>query len=207
MNKILFVILHGSVYKNRYDNIIKTWGKNVDCIFYSDYEDINKNIFKVSDRKDYNSNEEKHINSLSFVYNNFKNYEWFFFCDDDTFVNTDNLFNFLNDADKNYIHGTVLKGTYKNNLNLEYCSGGAGYLIHINILKIISENIKILNTGYSDVTLGLFLKENNIKHKHSDYFNTQPPNFYKINTLDTKKYITFHYIKTMEEMQTLYLNS
>ena len=44
MKKILYVILHGSMNSSRYFNVKETWGKNVDCLFYSDHEDIEKNI-------------------------------------------------------------------------------------------------------------------------------------------------------------------
>ena len=40
--KILVSILHGSMFPSRYDNVIKTWGKDIDHIFYSDHEDLEK---------------------------------------------------------------------------------------------------------------------------------------------------------------------
>ena len=73
MKKILYVILHGSINKERFYNIKETWGSNVDTLFYSDYEELDKNIIKVSNRNDYHSNEEKHINVLKFVNNNIQN--------------------------------------------------------------------------------------------------------------------------------------
>ena len=92
MKKILYVILHGEVYKERYHNIKDTWGKDKDLLFYGDYEDIDKGIIKVSENKSYRSNEEKHINVLKYFNENSNyNYEWFFFCDDDTFVNVNKL--------------------------------------------------------------------------------------------------------------------
>ena len=202
MKKIIFVILHGSVYKDRYDTIVSTWGKDVDLLFYSDYEDKDKNIIKVSNRNDYHSNEEKHIHVLNFLKNNYTNYEWFFFCDDDTFVNTKKLMNCLDSFNPNSVHGSVMS-CYPRDKSLKYCSGGAGYLIHRNLINKISENIKVINSGYSDVTLGYFLRENNIDVVNYDWFRSQPPSYFNYKIEEISNYITFHYIKTKEEMSKL----
>lgn len=200
--KILFVILHGLKNKSRYFTIKNTWGKDVDLLFYSDYEDLEKNIIKVSNRTDYHSNEEKHINILKFLENNHKNYDWFFFCDDDTFVNTKKLIDNLENFDSRCVNGSVIN-CWPKDFTLNYCSGGAGYLIHRSLLDIISKNIRVLNSGYSDVTLGLFLRDNNIKSINYDWFNTQAPNFYGYDFSVAHNYITFHYIKTEDDMINL----
>jgi hypothetical protein len=200
---ILYVVLHGSMYADRYFNVKETWGKSVDCLFYSDHEDSEKNIIKVSDRTDYHSNEEKHINSLIYVSNNIKDYEWFFFCDNDTFVNTEKLESLLSQFDKDSVHGSILNRHWPADTSLNFCSGGAGYLIHNELLDKITQNISILNTGCSDVTLGLCLRDLGIKSVNYDLFNSQPPAFHNIPISETKNYITFHYIKTLEEMQKL----
>jgi hypothetical protein len=202
MKNILYVILHGEIYKDRYKNIKETWGKNVDCIFYSDYDD--KNVIKVSNRTDYRSNEEKHIKILHYVNQNIKNYEWYFFCDDDTFVNTKKLSEYSKTANKNLIHGSVLEGTWSIDKNLKYCSGGAGYLIHYTLLDHITKNLRILKTGYSDVTLGIHLRNINVGLQDNIGFKSQNPSFFDIPIEDTTNYITFHYIKTYDEMSTLY---
>jgi len=173
IKKVLYVLLHGSINPQRYYNVKESWGKNVDCLFYSDHNDVDKNIIKVSDRTDYHSNEEKHINSLHYVSTNIKDYEWFFFCDDDTFVNTQKLEGLLDTFDKNSIHGSLLdEGNWPMDKSLNFCSGGAGYLIHSELLTNIIEHIKILNTGCSDVTLGLHLRTLNIKSINHNFFKS-----------------------------------
>lgn len=211
MKKILYVILHGSTNPDRYFNVKETWGKDVDCIFYSDHEDKEKNIIKVSDRTDYHSNEDKHVNVIKYLGENINNYEWFFFCDDDTFVNTKKLEELSDNFDKNKVHGQMLKTDNSNGIPLpspilEYCSGGAGYLIHNKILKIIKQNIRLLDTGYSDVTLGLILRDLNILVSDSDYFKSQSPWFYGYTDEIMKNYISFHYVKTKNEMEHILNN-
>jgi len=202
MKKILYVILHGSMNPSRYFNIKETWGKDVDCLFYSDHEEIEKNIIKVSDRKDYHSCELKHVNVIQYVSNNIKDYEWLFFCDDDTFVNTKKLENLLDTFDKNSVHGSVIH-SWPEDFSLGYCSGGAGYLIHSKLLEKISKNIRLLNTGYSDVTLGLCLREQNIPVFDYELFRCGPPSFYGYQDDVIKNHITFHYIITKDNMVNL----
>jgi hypothetical protein len=54
--KILYVIMHTQNQNERYDNVMNTWGRDVDCIFYSDHEDLNKNIIISSNDTSYKSN-------------------------------------------------------------------------------------------------------------------------------------------------------
>jgi len=203
MKKILYVILHGVVNKHRYDNVMNTWGKGKDVLFYADYNDDDKNIIKVSNNTSYSSNEEKYINIIKFLNGNDKyNYEWFFFCDDDTFVNTKKLEDSLDTFDSNFVNGSILN-SWAIDFSLNYCSGGAGYLINFYLLEKINLNIKNYNTGWSDVSLGLSLRESNIKCFNSPLFNSQPPEFYNIEISDIKNYISFHYIKTEDKMKIM----
>lgn len=190
----------------RYTNVVDTWGKNVDFLFYSDHEDIDKKIIKVSDRTDYQSNEEKHINIIQYVSDNITGYDWYFFCDDDTFVNTKKLESFVVDLDKNCVHGSLLPGTWSNDKSLNYCSGGAGYLLHTDTIKLIRPNVRSFSTGFADVTLGLILREMNIKSINYHLFCSQPPEYINVPVTEVKNYISFHYIKTYEKMTELFNN-
>jgi hypothetical protein len=162
MKKILYVILHTCTRPDRYDGVVNSWGKDVEFLFYSDCDNKDKKILKVSDNSSYSSNEPKHINVIKYLVENDYQYEWFFFCDDDTFVNTKNLEKNLDLFDRDKINGSILDGTWPRDRKLKYCSGGAGYLIHKTLLPIISKTIKI-GSGYSDVSLGICAKELNIE--------------------------------------------
>ncbi len=204
MKKILYVILHGEVYKERYFNIKNTWGVNRDLLFYGDYEDNTKEIIKVSNNTSYNSNEEKHINVLKFLNKNTKyEYDWFFFCDDDTFVNVNKLEELLPTFDVNCVHGSVLVNSWGSDSTFIYCSGGAGYLINHKLLEKINLGLKNHNTGYSDVSLGLSLREMGINNINSTLFNSQPPSNYDYSLDDIKDYVSFHYIKTEDDMKKM----
>ena len=47
---------------DRQKNVLNTWGKNQDLFFYSDDEGKDEMTIKVTDKSDYWSLEEKHIN-------------------------------------------------------------------------------------------------------------------------------------------------
>ncbi len=203
---ILYVILHGASSKDRYENIVETWGKDKNIIFYSDYEDLDKKIYKVSNRTDYHSAEEKHLNVITLIKEKFASYDWFFFCDDDTFVNTKNLEN--ENFDKNFIHGYVITGEWPHDVTLPFCSGGAGYLVSKENLFKIAENIFIPHTGTSDVSFGVIVKNCNLYFLNNEKFNSQAPEFYENKEDKLKNFITFHYIKTKEhQLQLLELAS
>lgn len=196
MKKILYVILHTCTRPDRHDGIVNSWGKDVDYIFYADCDNEEKKIVKVSDDSTYSSNEPKHINVIKYLIENDYQYDWFFFCDDDTFVNTKRLENNLENFDVEKINGYVLKGTWKKDLTLNYCSGGAGYLIHKTLLTKISETIKTTDSGYSDVSLGLCAKDLNIEYNHNEDFRSQNPDYYKVDKTLIKDIFTFHYISS-----------
>lgn len=194
MKNILYVILHTCTRPERYDGVVNTWGQNVDFLFYSDCENEEKKIVKMSDDTSYKSNESKHINVLKYLIEKDYQYEWFFFCDDDTFVNTKNLENNLDSFDPTKITGNLLVGTWNKDLTLSYCSGGAGYLIHKNLLTEIFKVIRITDSNYSDVSLGICAKELNIEFSNHKGFKSQSPEFYEETFSDIKDNFTYHYI-------------
>jgi hypothetical protein len=201
--KILYSILHGKSCVERVDNVIGTWGQDVDIVFYSDYDNLEKKVYKVTDKKGYWDLEEKHINGFKFINDKFGDYEWYFFCDDDTFVNTTEVYNFLNFCNEDIVYGYLIN-CWSKNTSLFYHSGGAGVLISKKIMNKISEEIDVKGTKFADVTLGLFLYENNIKTENNNLFKSETPEHYKISKNEIKKYITFHHIKTFEQMDSLY---
>jgi len=203
MKKILYVILHTCVRPERYDGVVNSWGQNVDFLFYSDCDHEEKKIVKVCDDSSYSSNEPKHVNVIKYLVENSYDYEWFLFCDDDTFVNTKNLEDSLHLFDTNKINGSVLRGTWGTDTTLDYCSGGAGYIIHKTLLTSIAESIKTTNSGYSDVSLGICCRELGIALKHNDNFKSQNPKFYNEDMTLINDIFTFHYI-TPELMTEMY---
>lgn len=196
--------MHGINCKDRYKNVVETWGKDIDYIFYSDYEDEKKKIIKTSNNISYYGLEEKILNASKKINEIYCDYDWFFFCDDDTFVNTKLLISKLETFDENYVHGQILVHGWRIDPSLIFCSGGAGTLMHKKLLQKLSSNIKNNNIGIADVSLCMNMRDNKIEIKNSNLFYNNTPQSKNIKESDYKNYITFHNIKTEEMMKHLY---
>jgi hypothetical protein len=193
MKKILYLLLTTEKYKSRQDNVLQSWGNGVDLFFYSEHEDLNRNVIKVTDL---NNVEEKQIKVFKTIQDLFYNkYEWYFFGDDDTFVNTTLLEKEIDNYDKTKIHGSDIYGCWN---DLHYPSGGAGFIIHNNIINNFFES-KNFNVGYSDVTFGLNMREKKLELSNNDKFLSQHLNYYNIPLENANQYITFHYVNNNEE--------
>jgi len=204
MINILYCVLHGSVHPDRYNNVINSWGKDQNLLFYSDTEDPNKNIVKVTDRTDYHSNEEKNVNVFKriFLDKKFHNYDFYFFCDNDTFVNTRNLEDFLSnkDIDTNKLYG-IKANSWPADKSLYYCGGGAGYIMSHSLLFNVFHECKNYQTGYSDVSVGLYAREKGIDVINCKYLHSFPPGSpYNFPYEKIADQISFHYIKRLEDM-------
>lgn len=199
--KILALILHGQKSSQRFENISKTWGQEIDFLFYSDHNSFK--TIKVTDRNDYASAELKQINIINDLPKEHLDYDWYLFCDDDTFINAKLLLSKIDSFDPEEITGQLIQ-CWQPDPTLCYLSGGAGFLMSNKILKSIKGRIPNYNSGYSDVTMGLFYRENNIKIKHSELFMSQNPEFYNVSDNNISKFISFHYIKDYETMRKMH---
>jgi hypothetical protein len=206
MKKILYLILHTNKQSDRYNHLVDTWLIGKDFIFYSDHEDLEKNVIKVSNDDTYKSNEEKFVNVLRNFPEKYLDYEWYFFVDNDTFVNTKKLESILSELNPEHFYGQKISSWGKDK-SLEYLSGGAGKLVSNQNLRQMSNSIEHKHTTYADVCMGLYMRENHKNIVNMDYFKSQPPSFYNIELSEVKNYISFHYIKNKEEMIELYKSS
>lgn len=200
---------------NRIDSIKNTWGKHINHLFYGDYEDLNKNIIKVSNDDTYHSNEEKQINCLNIFKKSYvsilDSYEWILLSDDDTFINYKLIFQMMKDFDEDKIYGYVLNNTtdsdnpIRKNINIpfnfSYIAGGNGCFISTKLIKKINlfKNYKL---GYSDISLGFNFIHNNIKLHHVDnccrYYS-------KLDSLyDMSNLYSVHYVTNDDSMMSLY---
>jgi len=200
----------------RINPIKNTWGKHIDHLFYADYEDLNKNVIKVSDDDTYHSNEEKQINSLNIFKQSYSSildsYDWILLADDDTFINYKLIFEMIKNFDEDKVYGYILNEITDNDnpirkntdipLNFSYIAGGNGCFISTKLIKKINlfKNYKL---GYSDVSLGLNFIDNNIKLEH---INNCCRYYSKLDTqYNISNLYSFHYV-TDDNMMFLYNN-
>ena len=158
---------------------------------------------KVSDDSSYHSNEEKFVN----IFNRLEqsSHEWYMFIDDDTWVNTKLLSERINLLNRSVVHGQKIN-CWPGDYSLYYLSGGAGILIHRDLYSAYRGRLNNYRSGYSDVSLGLFMRDQKIPCVNEDGFFSQPPSFYLKGGSEqeiVENSISFHYIKTEEEHRRL----
>ena len=209
MKKIIYILLTCEKYQNRQDNVLKTWGQNKNVFFYSEHEDKSRNVIKVCDENlsDYGSITLKQkfiFEKLEELFYN--DYEWFFFGDDDTFVNTSLLESDLDTFDKTKVIGLDYS-MYWNGVT--YASGGAGMVINREIIsKFFKYNEGPFGCGgekYPDITFGYNMQFNNVLLDSSPLFNGEHPTHYGVSLDNCKTQYTYHRIHTLEEME--YMNN
>lgn len=200
MNDILFCLDHTQIYRYRYDLVLSTWGQDVPIQFYSDYQA--DNVIQVSEDTSFHSGEEKHVNFINHLLATELKYNWYFFCDDDTFVNTKLLLSILPKFASDKAYGQIIY-CWSEDWDLGYFSGGAGWLINKELLITMKPVINH-KTFHSDVCLGIHMKNLGIPMVHDERFRGQLPEFYSIPESDIIKFITFHNAKMHCDMQRLY---
>lgn len=217
MEKILYVVKTTQKHGNRISAILNTWlSGDEDYIFISDHEDLEKNIILTSDDSSYEGVLKKSL----FFYNNLNNikcngsdvnildyYDWILSCDDDTFVNTKMVRDFLKKCDKNDLLAycvNVSPDKYPGNPVWSeyshifkdgdcYFSGGGGILISSCTLKKVNNFVDYGNR-FDDVAIGLHLHRSGVKLIDCSLFHSTHPEFYGHTDSDIINSITYHHI-------------
>lgn len=218
--KILVTIISSKKHvESRITPIKETWLKDFsNYLIISDYTDENLNTVKITEDNTYESAVEKNIKSFPYLYENYPDFDWFINLDDDSFVNYENLVNYIETLPTQEVikigHLNIGSAGY----GINYHSGGAGTLFNREALKILRKITETNNynyfrdkngeykpnqTPFADANVGIFCDDNGIEQIHSNLFNPREPNFYNYTLEEIKKQITFHYIFG-EEFYKLY---
>lgn len=220
--KVLVAIKTGINTSSRIDTLEKTWAKDCDHLYFSDYEDEKYDMIKTTSNTTYYGVGEKGINFLNTVKDIESSegkildiYDWIFYVDDDTFVNVDNLREFVKTADNNKVYGSIFDSVkdndnpmYQRNViskTSKFPSGGAGVLIGSKVFRKISkfDLFTVPTFGHDDVDMGLNFDMYGIEQVDSKSFNSQAPKHYGHSDEDIKKSVTYHYM-IGDDMISLY---
>lgn len=222
MKNIEFVVLSCDAYiTTRVRAIRESWaiGENVKYLVdsQSDLEDV----IGYNTQKNYSGIYEKYLNFFKTY--NFNNYDYYFFTDDDTFVNKTNL-NKLNlpPKDELFCMGRILclnpdgtdcwgnqtgadlsqiKGN-KVTLPLHYLSGGSGFILSksscIEVQKYLLNCNDPPKSKYGDVSIGFWMRNSKVRLIKNENFwwSTHEKllgNSWETYTSD-ENVITFHYV-------------
>lgn len=161
-----FKIILKTTHKNynRVENCLNTWLRDLDYVCITDKVTGRFNEISCSEDDSYNSNEEKTVSFLNIVKHTdeFNHYDWFFFIDDDAYLNV-NYFNYiLPYLEKEKFYGLKMAG-YSKNPDIYFPSGGSGYIVSPSMIKRFSSIYKpdYTSGGAEDFVVGNWLKENN----------------------------------------------
>jgi len=220
--KVKFLVLTcRKNFETKAKSVLETWGSGQEILFLSDYGNSH-NIISFQIPPDYafmSMRYSNYIKSLTDIES-----DWYFFCDDDTFVNVLNLSNFLLDFDSNesfYIGKKLLltekcldsEGNYtgfpvnslrgdRATLPLNYASGGAGFVLSKRSFLKLKEyltNCKDIPYSYNtDVTMGFWIRNCGIEISDNNYFNTHTPIDHKHDKDQIRKSFTYHYLSDKE---------
>lgn len=165
-------------------------------IYFLSYESKEPNIYGWNTPDNYEGCPIKYI---KFFQNMTLDYDWYFFMDDDTFIFTDRLNEFISKFDKNE---PLYIGNRCENYSFPiYMSGGAGFLLtkslYISLIEFIRKNPEneLLKSIYGDLSIGLWLTNLNKKVIEINTFNkTLHKNEDELNAC-----ISFHYLKNEDD--------
>ena len=159
--KILISIISTQKYLESRINIIKnTWLQDTEnYVIISDYNDTSLNTVKITEDSTYESNVIKNFKSFKYFYENYSDFDWFLNLDDDTFLNYKNLKSLINtlSVEDIFMLGRINYGSLPEDLSLNYCSGGAGYLFNQKTLEILKDIDMTYNKSrFADANVGFY---------------------------------------------------
>lgn len=201
MKSLSIHILTTHLNKHRQESVLKTWLSNFeDYIFNTDFNTSVGNQIEMTTRSDHASNAIKHVFEYDRIHKNklYENFEWFYFCDDDTAPNTPRILNYIKTADNTKIHAYSMH-SWATDTSLLSISGGAGYLVPSNLFKLTPPKYRE-DVPWADVQFALWLRENKIPIQHSEEFKQDTPKSFGIDVEKKedrnliRDHMSFHYI-------------
>lgn len=209
-NKLAIGVVSTAAYQDRFQRIYDKWGKNIQkhIYFFSDYSDPYKNVIKVTDDKSYHSHVIKTKEGFKWFHDNkINDYKWFMMIDDDTYVFVEALLSFISTLDnhnENVGYGTIINA-WADDPNLQYFSGGAGYILSTKTLDTIYPDLDITPTICGDVNIGYILFKNKIQqHQNDKFLCCYPYNIDKLKPNNQDGHFSIHRIRTEDEFQMIH---
>jgi hypothetical protein len=217
--KIKFIVLTCEKYhETRLKSIKDTWGNNQDVIFLSDFNQGKEIVGFDYIPTGYNNAPMKYVELMK-TYEDFSA-DWYFFTDDDTFVNVRNIENILSDFDVNEKicvarigklnpDGTDMDGDQtgfdmstikgeETHLPLYTISGGSGFILSrksmIGVCDYVKDSINPPYCYKTDVTMAFWLRNSGTKIINTDRLCHNTPLKMNHTKEDFNKSVSYHYV-------------
>lgn len=213
----LFIVLTCEQYIDTRVNAIRSsWARQADVIFLSDIP-RSDTIIGFATPSTHAGIQEKYVRLFKRF--DFRNYKYFFFCDDDTFINT-GLYDSVQLPHTCFcfcrigylgIHGedleghptgydfTTIRGTGTHR-PLFYPGGGAGFIIDLEGVAKIQHillglpDADIPRSDHGDVTLGFWIRLAGLQLVHSSLLNYARPDNFAHAADDIRRNLSYHYV-------------
>lgn len=222
MERMEFVVLTCDKYlSSRVETIKKTWGYGKNIKFLSDSTSDSSDVIGYNTPQNYDGIFLKFLNF--FKHYDFKKSDYFFFSDDDTFINLKNLDLLdLPSSEEPFAicrllclnpdgtdiwgnqTGTDVSKIYGENthLPLYYPSGGSGFILSQSacnsIQNYLSNSKDLPKNPFGDITLGFWMRNSNINLIPNKNFWWSTHENLMTNTWEKyesdEEVITFHYV-------------
>lgn len=197
--KILVSIISSSKHlESRLAFIEKTWLSSVEnYVIISDLDIPERNMIKVCEDSSYESNVIKNFESFKILYEKFTDFDWYINLDDDTYLNLENLKELLieHSTEEIFVLGKINYGTLPSEPDLNYCSGGAGYVFNRKTLSLLKKiDISYNRSRFADANIGMFCRDQNIEIRNNDLFHPREPSYHGDSHTEIKNSISYHYI-------------
>lgn len=227
MNIKFITITCEKYHDTRVKKVRETWGKSQDISFLSDFN-LGDDIIGFDYLKRGYENIWLKYYELLKNYNDFS-HDWYFFTDDDTFVNISSVEKLLKGYNTNSPicighvgrlnpNGTDMDGnqtgfpmhTIVGNayLPITYVSGGAGFILSKKAMQLICDYIKkernIPGSYNSDVTFGFWVRNAGINISDIKGFWWTNPKELNHNDIIIKNSYTYHYVNE-DMMEEIYI--
>ena len=203
------VLTTAHFHETRCRFVEKTWGNGKDALFLTDAAGPDDRYIVVSDTHERVVFWQKIMNGLIYLCETYRQHDWFYLCDDDTYCFTHAIATFLKDKDcsKNVVYGEI-RNSFAEDDTLYYPVGGGGRIISAEALRNMYHLLKkgmFKTFQWGDVTLGYILKDSNIKMINDDRFHSQTPAHYgfEINA-ELLNQFSFHFIRDENQFLELY---
>jgi len=180
MSIVYIVTTTGKYHATRVEAIRASWAAEIefDVLYMSDAPSTISTVMNLKCPPDYTSASVKTVFGLQAIKGTeYAAFDWVVVCDDDSLMLTDRLEQFLatQDPKKAVCYGRRIND-FPPFPDLFYPQGGAGYVLSNAALQklhgvLLSAKLYV----YSDVTIGVILKDLGIPVVHVEGFNAHPP--------------------------------
>jgi len=216
--KVAFIGMTSLQTKEKAHAILSTWGRHIyhDLYFFADYNDESSRIFSVlnflpeDDGSRLAAQSRQVFGSLHRI--NLAKYNWFMLFDDDTWVNTNMLYELIRRSDHTQKFGIgFLYNDYEGYPGTSWFSGGGGMLYTRAAYEIILEGFRQGNCvidSVQDVSMCRCAQKEHVRLLHNPLFNFHRPmstlwntnEFYSRHSrYSIASAITFHYVAAKEQ--------